>query len=179
MKKILQKIYDIHDIKCNQSYGDNLPYSFHLKSVVAQANRYFPINYEKIDPETFFPDVITHKNYVIIAAAGHDLIEDARLTYNDITTFTSSFTADIIYACTEEKGKNRKERHSDKFFNDLSMNRWAVYIKLCDVMANSLFSLLVGSGMYEKYKIEFPNLYNKLYKPNEFDHLWNDLKIIL
>ena len=33
---IIHKIFDIHDIDVNQKYGDNLPYSFHLKAVVAQ-----------------------------------------------------------------------------------------------------------------------------------------------
>ncbi len=33
-------IYNQHDVICNQKYGDNLPYSFHLRCVEAQAIKF-------------------------------------------------------------------------------------------------------------------------------------------
>ena len=160
LKKLLNQIYDIHDKGCNQVYGDDkLPYSFHLKAVVAQVEKYYPNN-----------------QMLMVAGAGHDLIEDARMTYRDIETCFGTLEANIIYACTEEKGKNRDERHSDKFFTELALNRNAVFIKLCDIMANVLYSKLMNSSMYEKYKKEFPRVKAKLCIGGEYKELWRDLE---
>lgn len=178
INSLLNKIYEQHDIVCNQKYGeDNLPYSFHLKAVVASAELYS----DYIDPDKL--------DCVVIAAAGHDLIEDARMPYNDVCALInksnfisveeSIFCADIIYACTEEKGKDRVERHSAIFFKELNENRYAVYVKLCDIMANTLYSRLMFSSMYYKYRSEFNNLREKLYKPGEYESLWNDLEDVL
>ena len=181
MDSLLKKICDIHDVDCNQKYDKTLPYSFHLMAVLAQAEKY--------------RDLIPSSDWYImrISAVGHDLIEDARMTYNDVKALTINCVearyggyvshnieiADVIYACTEEKGKNRFERHSQKFFDELKVNRLAVFIKLCDIMANVLYSMLKNSSMYEKYKEEFPNLKQQLYVPGEYDKLWEDLEKLL
>ena len=33
MRTLMEKIFEIHDITCNQKYDRDLPYSFHLKAV--------------------------------------------------------------------------------------------------------------------------------------------------
>lgn len=176
MNEILQQMYDQHDVVCNQKYGDNLPYSFHLKAVVAQVKRY----------QNCLPNVdLTHTDQIwnyqkaVRSAAGHDLIEDARMTYNDIKQRWGEEVADIIYACTECRGHNREERHSKEYFNTLKQNRLAVFVKLCDIMANVLFSLLTNSSMYEKYQKEYPRLALELYKQGEYEKLWTDLATFL
>lgn len=181
MKEILEKAYYQHDVVCNQKYGNNLPYSFHLKAVVAQVEKYFDIiklNKFK-DPWVNFQSSERIKEILLRAAAGHDLIEDARMTYNDVKNLFGTEVADIIYCCTEEKGKNREERHSSKFFEDLKKNRLAVYVKLCDIMANVIFSFLTNSSMFHKYKNEFINLRHELYEAGEYEPLWVDLLTIL
>lgn len=181
MKELLQSIYNIHDIECNQKYNE-YPYSLHLKAVVAQVGIYIPLLRHKmntIDPKRFFGSELSWIQDLQLAAAGHDLIEDARKTYNDVRDVFGSFVADLIYSCTEEKGKDRKERHSDKFFEELSKERWGVFIKLCDIKANILFSILTNSSMYKKYQSEFNHLYSKLYKEGEFDIIWKDIENLL
>jgi (p)ppGpp synthase/HD superfamily hydrolase len=142
-----------HDVVCNQKYGDMHPYSFHLDLVVSQVKQFYNdvgfTNVEKIN--------------VLCGAIGHDLIEDARVTYNDIKHRVGDGVADIIYCCTEEKGKNRDERHSEKYFNELKENELAVFVKLCDIIANVKYSLLTNSSMYNKYKKEYPKVKEKLY----------------
>ena len=71
--------------------------------------------------------------------------------------------ADIVYCVTDEKGKNRKERKNDKYYQELKENKLAVFVKLADLAANTLFSKLSGSSMYEKYKKEWPKFKEKLY----------------
>ena len=143
-----------HDVVCNQQYGE-LPYSYHLKSVW---------NIAKSHKATFTQQMI---------ALGHDLIEDARMTYNDVYGRLLSIFKEIgfklrsngilfnngmfdaneleriangIYACTELRGKNRKERHGEEYIQMIIGDYDAAFVKLCDVKANTLQSLAQGTA---------------------------------
>lgn len=146
---------ELHDVECNQKYASYLnnpiPYSFHLEMVELQ--------YKK------FSHLIGDKDtYVVLCSIwAHDAIEDARLTYNDIVDLIGEEAADIVYCCTEEKGKNRKERHSVKYFMDLADNKLAIFVKLCDIIANIKFGLLTNSRMLPKYKAEYEMVKEYLY----------------
>jgi (p)ppGpp synthase/HD superfamily hydrolase len=151
----------LHDVECNQKYNKDLPYSFHLKMVAAQVEKFAPlVNYDK--------------NFLATAlkvAYLHDTIEDARVTYNDVKKMFGEEVADAVYCCTELKGKNRAERHGYEFFMQLRQNKLAVFVKLCDIIANVLFSLLSNSSMIKAYKKEYPKIKKELepyaneYKP--------------
>lgn len=163
------KIYfdNLHDNVCNQKY-DGLPYSFHLNAVRAQLTKY--------------QHLITDLNdysAVLIAVDGHDSIEDARLTYNDIKEMYGVFVAEIIYLCTEDKGRTRDERKSTVWYTKLKENKHAVFVKLCDILANVKYSMLMNSSMLKKYKQEYvikvkPILYSEKFKPmfDELDKLF-------
>lgn len=156
-----------HDIVCNQKYGrEGLPYSFHLKMVAINVRRFKHL----LGEDEFHP--------ALEGAWGHDLIEDANVTYNDIKDRAGEVVADIIYCCTEEKGRTRDERHSDKFFKELSENNLAVYVKLCDIIANVTYSLLTDSSMYGKYKKEFPRLKKELGRA-QFKEMFDYLERLL
>lgn len=160
-----------HDVECNQKYGKDHPYSFHLDLVATQAKKF----------EELLGDFDLDLDKTIMAACyGHDLIEDARVTYNDIKEMVGEKIADIIYCCTEEKGKNRDQRHSEKYFSELKENELAIFVKICDITANVKYSLLTDSGMLKKYRKEFPkvkeHLYVEKFKPL-FDHLESILLI--
>jgi (p)ppGpp synthase/HD superfamily hydrolase len=136
-----------HDVVCNQKYDNNQPYSNHLKFVEAQARKF-----------SHLLDTGVDRNLVFSGAIGHDLIEDARVTYNDVKDRAGYEVAEIIYACTESKGRNRLARHSQEYFDDLEKNDLAVYVKLCDIIANVTYSRLTNSGMLGKYRNEFPTI---------------------
>lgn len=171
-----------HDIECNQKYDGNLPYSFHLNLVAKQVKKFDYI----LKPE--------EKILVLYGAWGHDLIEDARVTYNDVKLFKHPSPlwngkvieddfempqlADIIYACTELRGKNRSERHGAEYIKGLKDCRLGLFVKLCDIAANIGYGLLTNSGMYDKYKIEFPKLKEQLYT-EEFKPLWDYIEKLL
>jgi hypothetical protein len=158
-------IYNQHNVVCNQKYNSTLPYSFHLSMVEAQ--------YEKFN-------YLLEKQERVIAIKGciaHDVIEDARLTYNDLLNNAASReVADIVILCTEfSRGKSREERKPKEFYKELATNKVAVFVKLCDIIANSLFSLMSNSSIFEKYKKEYetkvkPLLYIEQYK-DMFDYL--------
>ena len=70
--------------------------------------------------------------------------------------------ADIVYAVTNEKGKNRAERANDKYYAGIVATPGAVFVKLCDRIANVQYGKMTGSGMYDKYKKENDNFIIKL-----------------
>jgi len=166
-KSIIEEYFcNLHDNACNQKYGKEkiLPYSFHLKAVVSQAKLF----------KNYIPTDIEHEITVCMGLFGHDSIEDARLTYNDICNLRLRFedntgrkldiddidrinkiAADIIFGCTESAGRNRKERHDDAYYNRLLNNKFAVFVKLCDLIANIKYSILENSSMYDTYQVEW------------------------
>jgi (p)ppGpp synthase/HD superfamily hydrolase len=152
-----------HDVVCNQKYAKEYPYSFHLTMVKAQCYK--------------FGNLLTDRETNIVAAgcSGHDLIEDARMSYNDLKEMIGEEVSEIIFLCTEMRGRDRSERKNDVFYHQLSANRLAVFVKLCDIIANSMFSVSTGSSMLKKYKAEYtqkvkPMLYREEFK-SMFDYL--------
>jgi (p)ppGpp synthase/HD superfamily hydrolase len=152
----------------NHFYDKYLPYEFHLRMVV-QAFKDFqhllPENMltreEKVYHNSFEPiDETAHA--IELACWGHDLIEDTRVSYNDVKDMLGENSADIIYACTNEKGKNRKERANDKYYEGIRNTPGAVFVKLCDRIANAQYSKMTGSRMFEMYKKELDSFIVKM-----------------
>lgn len=178
---MLETIYERHDVYVNQKYGesDSLPYSFHLKMVLAQGLKF---QHLLVPIQKVLGNAIVMRKVLPVCLVGHDLIEDARMTYNDVmemcrkyglyNLFESGFVADVIYAVTDEKGRNRKERKSDEFYAELKLNEVAVFVKLADTAANILYSKSFDTPQYRMYKKEFVNLKEKLYIPM-FDDMFN------
>lgn len=147
-RKELNRITDFavqaHD-NVNQKYG-NAPYSKHLFAVKRFAEM-FSLYYVDIQ------EVPT----VLAGAMTHDIIEDAQLTYNDVKKECGHEVAELAYALTNEKGKNRAERANNKYYDEMRQVKYATYIKLCDRLANAQNSLDEGSSMLKKYKKELPH----------------------
>ena len=102
------------------------------------------------------------RDLIILSAWGHDLIEDTRTSYNDAKEVLGQIPADIIYACSNEKGKNRKERANDKYYQGIRNTPGAVFVKLCDRIANVQYSKMTKSRMFEMYQKENENFTNSL-----------------
>lgn len=128
----------------NHTYGDK-PYSYHLEMVVAAVLKY--INHI---PEE-------DRNTVIAAAWCHDLIEDCRITYNDLVEQVGKEVAEIVYALTNDKGRNRSERASASYYKGIRDTKYAVFIKLCDRLANVKNSKYTGNKMFVMYRKEHVN----------------------
>jgi (p)ppGpp synthase/HD superfamily hydrolase len=151
---------ELHDITCNQKYGDNLPYSYHLCMVANAATEY---GYVVCNDEH-------HILPIIFGAYFHDSIEDARVTYNDVLKLAKTFMDDeqaiiateIVYALTDEKGRNRQERGSDKHYEDIRNTLYAPFVKWCDRYANTKYSIKVGSRMVKVYGKEMNGFIHKL-----------------
>ena len=173
LKELREYFYQRGDVYCNQKYADVLPYSFHLKCVEQQGEKFLhliPRGVIENNGNVYSQSVIVH-DIVRLALTAHEAQEDFRMTYNDVkdvasnlgNTVAGEMVADIVYAVTDEKGKTRAERKSDKYYKELSENKLAVFVKLADISANTLFSKLTGSSMYAKYKSEFAHFKEMCY----------------
>ena len=154
----------------NHMYDKYLPYEFHLRMVVNV--------YEKFKHMlSNHHGVIDNQVNVYLACWGHDLIEDTRVSYNDVKEQLGQEAADIIYALTNEKGKNRKERANDKYYEGIRNTPGAVFVKLCDRIANVQYSKMTGSRMFEMYKKENINFMVSLDRQvgNDYEEMYQYL----
>ena len=132
---------------------DGKPYSFHL----AMAAHY---------AQTFIHLIPNEDRGVVMGAVWlHDVIEDCRLTYNDVAKVAGSQIADIVYALTNDKGKTRKERASAAYYEGIRSTPYAVFVKMCDRMANVHYSREMQSVMFEVYKQENESFIFNLFAP--------------
>ena len=85
---------------------------------------------------------------------GHDTIEDTRVSYNQVKEVLGEAAANIVYAVSNEKGKTRKERANSAYYKGIRDTPGAVFVKLCDRIANVQYSKMTKSRMFEMYKKE-------------------------
>lgn len=71
----------------------------------------------------------------MLAAFLHDAVEDSDLTHEDIRKEFGSDVADVVWAVTDEPGRNRAERHA-KTYPKIKANPLAIMVKLADRIAN-------------------------------------------
>jgi len=147
--------------KTNHWYDTYLPYEFHLRMVANVAKDFQHLLDNEVDYYTGKQEIdkgqdltLTLRTACLRAAWGHDLIEDTRNSYNDVKEILGQEAADIIYAVSNEKGKNRKERANDKYYEGIRNTPGAVFVKMCDRIANVQYSKMTKSRMFEMYKKE-------------------------
>jgi (p)ppGpp synthase/HD superfamily hydrolase len=145
----------------NHMYDTYLPYEFHLRMVnhvgqnfkhLLDDTREYYTGEQIVNPMV----QVSLTKACMLATWGHDLIEDTRVSYNDVKEYLGQEAADIIYAVTNEKGKNRNERANEKYYEGIRNTKGAVFVKLCDRIANVQYSKMTGSRMFEMYKKENP-----------------------
>ena len=152
----------------NHLYDGYLPYEFHLRMAIANFHR--------------FKHLVSEQwlRHVECAIWLHDVIEDTRTNYATLKSEFGEDVADLVYAVTNEKGKNRKERESDKYFEGIRNTPYATFVKLCDRLANVQYSKMNewnNSGKLDMYRKEHPHFMQKLYdeKYKEMFGLLNSL----
>jgi (p)ppGpp synthase/HD superfamily hydrolase len=157
IESIRQSAHQLHD-SVNQIYGNGLPYGYHLDMVVSNIRDFGHLVCAGED------DVLP----LFFAGYYHDSIEDARLTYNDVMKIARGFmlegkaplATEIVYALTNDKGRNRAERAGEKYYKGIRETPYAPFVKLCDRLANITFSCSSSEGnprMREVYKSEMPH----------------------
>ena len=148
--------HELHQ-SVNETYGDDLPYGFHLDMVVEGVVCYGHLVCACEE------DVLP----MFFGAYYHDSIEDARLSYNDVikaarewmTEEQALMATEIVDALTNDKGRTRDERAGEKYYKGIRETPYAPFVKLCDRLANVTYSCSIDSGrkgnhMREVYKSE-------------------------
>jgi (p)ppGpp synthase/HD superfamily hydrolase len=123
----------------NQSYDSIYPYMYHIKEVVRIAQE------------------LEFNKDIQVACALHVVLEDSDVSYNDLKKSFNKEIAEIVYAVTDELGRNRKER-KEKTYPKIKANWKAIAVKLCDRIANIEHSIASNSrfkDLYVKEHIEF------------------------
>lgn len=153
-----QLAHDLHQ-SVNQTYGDGLPYGYHLDMVVSGIRDFGHL-------------VCACEEDVLPLFFGgyyHDSIEDARLTYNDVlkvarglmTEEQALLATEIVYALTNDKGRTRAERAGERYYEGIRKTPYAPFVKLCDRLANITYSCSGEDAnnrhMMEVYKSEMPH----------------------
>jgi len=148
----------------NHAYDRIRPYGFHLDMVVNWIRKYIG---EVCENEQ---DVLP----IYFAAFYHDSIEDARLTYNDVMKTArlvmdeeqALLATEIVYALTNEKGRNRAERANEKYYEGIRETPYAPFVKLADRLANTSYAFSKGTAdslrMSKVYREELPGFLDAL-----------------
>lgn len=148
----------------NHAYDRIRPYGFHLDMVVNWVRKYIADVCEKEQ------DVLP----IYFAAFYHDSIEDARLTYNDVMKIAKGLmdeeqaflATEIVYALTNEKGRNRAERANEKYYAGIREIPYAPFVKLADRLANTSYAFSKGTAdslrMSKVYREELPGFLEAL-----------------
>lgn len=160
---IRKEAWDLHK-NVGQFYDNTLPYGHHLSMVADMAKKYLDIILAKEE------DIVP----IVFAAYFHDSIEDARQSYNDVTKTAKKYmndeqafmAAEIVFALTNEKGRTRKERANNHYYEGIRNTPYAPFVKLCDRMANVTYSISgnskLNNRMHEVYRSEWPLFIEKI-----------------
>ena len=138
MKERIKKAYDFAVEKHGyQKYGDR-PYIVHLQDV--------------------YDELVNHgitETKILVAAWLHDVIEDTSANYNEVKRKFSEGVAEIVYACTDDLGKDREERHGSNWPR-LKENPEAVIVKQADLIANARACARDNAKRFQLYQDEYP-----------------------
>lgn len=144
----------------NQQY-DIYPYMYHIESVVNIAKE------------------LGYDDEIIVGCYLHDSMEDGDLSYNDIKKAFGESVAEIVFAVTDELGRNRKER-KEKTYPKIKVNWKATVVKICDRIANVRQSKEYNNDLFSMYKKEHADfvdgLKTDLHPPGELNKAWLELE---
>lgn len=175
IEKFFELVIQVHE-ETNHKYDGYIPYSFHLQMAYTIALRYIHLVPEK------------YRLLALAAVIAHDSIEDARVTYNDLMKMATAAGAhkedaeiicEMVRAVTNDnRGRNRDERMPDYIYEEIKSTYYAVFVKLCDRLANVNYGLITGGTMPTKYKKENPHFKGKLYTTGQYEDMWTELETL-
>jgi (p)ppGpp synthase/HD superfamily hydrolase len=146
-----------------QRYGTH-PYTHHLEQVEMILCRFG----------------FTQDEPLRISAWLHDIIEDTDFSYEQVKKGFGDEVADIVYAVTNEMGRNRKERYA-KTYPKIKANARALVLKLADRIANIEQAKGTNSRYVNMYRKEWENFYKELHQDDcdkRVAEMWKYLEML-
>jgi guanosine-3',5'-bis(diphosphate) 3'-pyrophosphohydrolase len=156
----------------DQMYGDK-PYLHHLMQVAMVLPRF-----------GFHPSVGSEADQqrarnLIMAAVMHDVVEDTMCTYEDVAEVFGEAVSELVYAVSNEPGKNRRERH-EKSHDKLIKIEDAIILKLADRIANAESCRATNSNLLDMYRREWGDFKKKLKSSTKApSEMWDYLELLL
>lgn len=152
-----------------QKYGDK-PYMYHVQAVVTAAT--VPPGSENLNFEHVLGG-LWHTAATV--AALHDVIEDTHITKEMIADVFGDEVAELTDLVTnqywQDGGKKTRVALKIMTLARVRTNPIAVFVKLCDRYCNTL-----EGQKNDKYRKEMPAFTEMLYRPGEFDELWDAIR---
>lgn len=156
MKDVIEFAMKAHQ---GQMYG-NFPYIKHLSDVYM-----------------VLVEFGVHDQSILAGGWLHDVLEDTEYHYSEIKQNFGLEIAEIVFAITDELGRNRKER-KEKTWPKLKENEKAFIVKQADMLANVRQGMWEGNDILNMYKKEFPK-FKQHFKPLGRANLWTALEAVL
>lgn len=156
--KIRVYAFHRHDIYVNQWYDKNLklPYSYHLQLVVDTICRYSYILDGNMDD---------FKKAIIIGYL-HDIVEDCRLTFNDLSKLIGVDMARLVMKLVcDPRGETKEDRLNDEYYAGVNEHFLTAFVKLADRIANIEHGLLHSSSMVSTYRKGMDKIYKHFTDP--------------
>lgn len=133
-----------------QAHGDQMygsnPYSYHLFKVFQNVVKYGGSD--------------LHQQVAWL----HDVVEDTTFTVEDIAERFGGTVAKLVDLLTNQKSK-------EETFKRIRTDSDAVFVKLCDRLAN-----IEEGDKIKMYRKRHPLFKSFLYKPEEFEDLWEAIE---
>jgi len=154
-----------------QRYG-KFPYTHHLFGTWDVLTKF---GFSESDPNK---EKRERSQRLILGAILHDTLEDTDMTYGDLRNGFGKEVADLVFAVTNESGKNRAERFA-KTYPKIRSHPDATILKLADRIANVIHALQFNHDILDMYRREWKKFKQNLYVPGENDLMWEHLESIL
>lgn len=130
-----------------QTYNEEVPYEDHLDMVVEVGNRFGFGGDQEMGSAMYL----------------HDTIEDTDTSYTDIHKRFGEGVAELVYAVTSERGRNRKEKNQKTYPKLREAGTRAICLKLMDRIANVQYGLATPNGKVDMYRAEYPEFRHALH----------------
>ena len=154
-----------------QRYGKgelSFPYTKHLGDVAAVVEEFLHLR-----------EGVGDGSHLIAAAWLHDTVEDTSVTFENVLEEFGRNIARIVFAVSNEPGKNRRERHERTYPKIRAAGRDALIVKLSDRIANVRHSVKHNHGMVMMYKREYKDFRAYLKIPGELKSMWAELDVLM
>jgi (p)ppGpp synthase/HD superfamily hydrolase len=122
---------------------------------------------------------------LLAAALLHDIIEDTPTNYRQVLEATSGQVAEIVYACTDELGRDRRERKERTLQH---LHAWttqrgeaALTVKLADWIANVRCALADDKRKLQMYRKDWPEFseFRVRFPVESLEPMWQWLEQVL
>ncbi len=154
-----------------QRYG-KFPYTHHLFGTWDVLTKF---GFSESDPNKTKRE---RSQRLILGAILHDTLEDTDITYDDLQSGFGKEIADLVFAVTNEPGKNRAEKFM-KTYPKIRSHPDAIILKLADRIANVIHALQFNHDILNMYRNEWIEFKRNLYVSGEHDLMWEHLESIL